>query len=171
MGAGSSTTVTLRCTAKLLDRLKVVADPAPASSTTILGDWTTHLVHVGRQQLVILVAERTLLPILIPARGMRTLVPRFLDALREVLEALDIPPDAIQRELDAMREVTIARTNSKRILGSLNDFAYLTTAHLPTTPSLHDIAFRLSDTPCGPLRMQAPRDVTRQLFADRLAGQ
>jgi hypothetical protein len=56
--------IVIRCTQKMLKRVGPPASEPPVS-TTRLGDWTVNLLGVGRQRFVLLVAERTRLPILL----------------------------------------------------------------------------------------------------------
>jgi hypothetical protein len=46
---------TLRCTKKLLDRMRVKPDPLPPPSTTKLGDWYADTLNLGRERLVLCV--------------------------------------------------------------------------------------------------------------------
>jgi hypothetical protein len=60
---GGGLLFTLRCTKKLLTRLKVKPDPRPPPSTTKLGDWYADVLNLGRERLVLCVSELTLLPV------------------------------------------------------------------------------------------------------------
>lgn len=113
---------TLRCTRKLLERLRASPGVALEPSTTRLGDWYATLVYERTEQLVLCVSERSLLPVLPPAKEARTLVPRFRNALAEFLACLGVPPAEIERERAEMADVRISRTASRQILGSMNDF-------------------------------------------------
>jgi hypothetical protein len=64
-----------------------------------------------------------------------------------------------------MAEIAIGRTASKRVLGSMNDFAWMADGYLQSRTSLLDISPRLAETPCGPLEMESPRRVTLALFS------
>ena len=65
--------VVLRCTQKLLLRLKQ-ADLSPGTeSTTLLGDWYGNILRIGRQQFLLFISERSRLPVVIPIREMRLL--------------------------------------------------------------------------------------------------
>jgi hypothetical protein len=81
--------VQLRCTAKLLARLKATPEREPVESTTSLGDWCANLVQVGRLPLILAVSERTLLPVVLRARDLRSIVPRLARGVAEVLGAID----------------------------------------------------------------------------------
>jgi hypothetical protein len=114
--------------------------------------------------LVIGVAERTLLPVLVPGREMSTLLPRFRQAVGELLQAIGVPGAAIDHELDAMSEIVIGRTTSRRVLGSLNDFVHLAEPFLDGRPLLQ-VALRLAEAPCRPIDMKSPRRATLAAFS------
>ena len=60
--------VVLRCTQKLLVRLKQVGDLPPVESTTRLGDWYGNILRIGRRQHLLFISERSRLPVVIPIR-------------------------------------------------------------------------------------------------------
>jgi len=157
--------MTLRCTAKLLKRLRLPVHPSSSTPTTKLGDWTAHLLFARHGQIVLCVSERTLLPVLLPGRDIATLIPRFREAVRVMLDAIGVPAEKIQRELDSMAEVAIGKTNSRRVLGSLNDFVRLAESFLGDVTSLLDVSLRLADAPCSPIGMESPRRATLRAFA------
>jgi hypothetical protein len=157
--------VILRLTQRLL---RLVGAPTIASqpSTTTLGDWTGGILYVGHQRYVLLVSEHGRLPVLMPGRDLRNLPRNFPGALAEVLFALRVPPAAIEREAEASSSATIATTNNRSLLGTINDFSFLVSHHLREHPEtdLVDAALWLSRTPVGPLRHEQPRDVACRLL-------
>src|SRR5881628_3146524 len=153
---------TLRCTARLRKRLGTTEDTASAPPSTKLGDWYAHLLFT-RPQLVLCVSERTLLPVLIPARDHRLLVPRLREAVVRALTALGIAVAAIESEQEAMKDAVIGKTVSRQVLGSMNDFVRMLDAYRGAG-SLLEVSLRLAETPCGPLRMNSPRDETNRAF-------
>jgi hypothetical protein len=155
---------TLRCTAKLLRRLNARPEAVAVPPSTRLGDWYAHLLSTRPSQLVLCVSERTLLPVLIPAREAETLLPRFREAAREMLQAVGVPTEAVQDEDLAMATAAFGKTSSRRVLGSMNDFARMCDAYLEDRASWLDLSLRLADTPCSPLQMESPRRATLQLF-------
>jgi hypothetical protein len=100
---------TLRCTVKLLTRLKVPLALAPIAASTRLGDWYANLLFTRPAQLVLCVSERTLLPVLVPARELETLLPRFRRTVRDVLEAIGVTEHAVCHEEREMADVAIGR--------------------------------------------------------------
>ena len=156
---------TLRCTGKLLARIGPVTEVTREPPTTVLGDWYGTLVHAPGMQLVLLVSERTLFPLVVPAREARTLPERIPVALGCALAELGVSPPAIDRELQVMAGPRIGKTASRQILGSMNDFRQMMMAHPWPPRSLTALSLELAEAPCGPIGMRSPDDLTRELFA------
>lgn len=154
--------VVLRCTRKLLRRLrKAPIDIAPASSGA-LGDWYANLLFVYRRPLVIAVSGRTLLPFLVPARDLHKLGPVLAEELGRLLAALGISAGRIHQEQSLMTDIVFARTDTRQILGTMNDFDRM----LDPRPgqSLTSAALELAEAPCGPIGMESPDRMTTRLF-------
>ena len=117
--------VVIRCTQKMLKRVGP-PDREPPTSTTRLGDWSANLVGVGRQRFVLLVADRTRLPILLPARDLKSIRVPLVDALAHVLLSLNVAAPSVRRELAEMRDGAFATTNNRSVLDTMNDFSNAT---------------------------------------------
>jgi len=158
--------VVLRCTQQLLRRLKRFDDPPPDPSTTLLGDWYGNLLRMGRRHALLFISQHSRLPVLIPVRQANRLAVVFPDAVCAALAVLAVPQSAIDEERTRMSEVAFDRTNSRTLLGTLNDFAFMTRAHFITVreAALEDIARDLARTPILPLKGARPIDLTRALF-------
>lgn len=157
---------TLRCTKKLLGRLPSCAtgEGIERASDTRLGDWTAQLFFMGRQQLVLGVNNKTLLPVLLPIAPNKTFLPRFVEAVGEMLMAIGIEDrQAVLSEMAAMGECIVAPTNDRRVLGTINDFGRALDFYVDGRP-LPEVALHLSETPCSPIGMERPRDVAREMF-------
>ncbi|WP_297901138.1 hypothetical protein [Metallibacterium sp.] len=165
--------LTLRCTQRVRSRLRLPEQlPEAPASTGALGDWYVHLVRFGRPEFAIATSERSLLTMLLPARELRTsLVPNLHASLRSLLERLDVPQECISRELAAMQPVSFGRATNRRVLGSMNDFAFQASHHLTHGDDLAAIAVRLSHTPMSaigerPGHLGFPDMLARALLAD-----
>ncbi len=160
---------TLRCTKKLLGRFGASRAPAPAGGdaapTTRLGDWHANVLYRTGAELVLLVNDRSLLPVLVSARPGDLIVARFVEALGAELDRLGIATDVVSAELAGMAEVQLARTRSRQILGTMNDFDRMLDSYLTPGNSLVDVALRLAEAPCGPIAMRSPADVAVELRA------
>ena len=98
----------LRCTKKLLDCIPgTVSEPGP--SDTLLGDWYANL-HESNPPVILLMSERTLLPIVIAANPINEIVVNFIEQLAFVLHDLGVDRAHIMRELQRMMECEIGKT-------------------------------------------------------------
>lgn len=155
----------LRCTRRLLDLVgSPVADPP--ESTTVLGDWYAKPFSVAQKRFVLMISGRTRIAVVIPGRRLSDLPHSLTHALSILLARLGVPADAIEREIDASQEVVFATTDSRSLLGTLNDFAALAKLRLRDRPdtSLDDLSFSLSCSPVAPLGYHYPADLARELF-------
>lgn len=157
----------LRCTQKLLDRINAWPDPEPAPPDTVLGDWYANLVRAGRTQVVLAVSERTLLPVVVPAREGRTVARRVAEAVEPMLSSIGIATEAANAERDAMQVAAIAKTASRRVLGSLNDLAFQLQVGLHHFPDRTLLAHSLwlAQTPLKLIEYGVPDRATIAAFA------
>ncbi|GCL66096.1 hypothetical protein AQPW35_51770 [Rubrivivax pictus] len=161
----------LRCTQKLLDRLNATPDPEPTPTDTVLGDWYANLIRVGRIQVVLAVSERSLLPVVVPARDGRSLAQRLSETSRLVLSAVGVPLDDAIAEHGAMQSWVIGKTVNRRVLGSLNDLAFQLEVGLRDSPDRTLLAqsLWLARTPLKVIDYGAPDQATLAAFAGRRA--
>ena len=157
---------TLRCTSKLLARLGPPTEVTPEPPSNALGDWYATLVHAPRLQVVLMVSERSLLPLVVPAREAATFLERAPRALAEVLLGLGVRSSVIEREVRAMAGPRIGRTANRQVLGSMNDFLRMMRSHPWPPSSLAAVSLELAKAPCGPIGMASPDDLTRELLTD-----
>jgi len=164
---------TLRPTARLARRLKHAPALDTPPATMRLGDWYANLVHVGRQQLVLAISEKTLLPLVVPAAPVAGLADRIRARLGEVLTAYGIEREVIEGETAAMAEIAYGKTTSRQLLGVLVELARLLPFDLEQTATLLETSLRLAETPCGPLYKTAhsfpDRTTVALLAGDELA--
>ena len=156
----------IRCTKKLLGRMRVEVDVNPPEPTTILGDWYANILRFGKQQYILAVSEKTLLPVLLPATEAKLLPKRLPGAVFDVLKGLGIPWGAIDREMGEMQEAVIGRTANRKVLGTLNEFSFAAPYRLVEGASLVEVALWLAETPCGAIGMNFPDRLTADAFAE-----
>ena len=159
--------LTIRCTRKLLKRLGTEALPESGHPTNRLGDWYANLVCTRRSPLIICISERSLLPVLVEARGSRSFIARFQEPVRSVLRHIGAASELLDSEAREMGQITIGATASRRVLGSLNDLASLTrfTMAERTTIDLTTLAIELANTACSPINYETPRSVSLALLS------
>ncbi len=161
--------ITLRCTKKLLARLGATRpaknEPAETPPTTRLGDWHANVLYRPNAELVLFVNDRSLLPVVVPARPTDIVAMRLVEALATTLLRLGASPRAVEAEIAEMTVVQIGPTRSRQILGSMTDFDNLLDHRLEPGRTLIDAGLELAAAPCGPIGMRRPRDVAIELLA------
>lgn len=163
----------LRCTQKLLDRLKSTPHPEPVAPDTALGDWYANLIRAGRIQVILAVSERSLLPVVVPARDGRLLVQRLGESVEQMLTDIGIAAEDVTAERRAMQSWTVGKTANRRVLGSLNDLAFQLQVGLLEFPDRTLLAQShwLAKTPLKVIDYGAPGQATRAAFAAHRALQ
>jgi hypothetical protein len=162
--------VVLRCTQKLLIRLKRTAVLAGPESTTRLGDWYGNILRIGRQQHLLFISEHSRLPVIIPIREARRLEAIFPDAVCAALRTVGVASDDIADERSRMSTIAFGKTRSRSLLGTLNDFAFMAQygngqRQEPERPE--DLMRFLARTPILPLAGANPIELTRVAFSSR----
>lgn len=139
------------------DRMKTASAAQPDDvSTTALGDWfATPLMW--RPQAVLLVNTRTMLPVLTPLAPAAKLLDRVPSAIAEVLAAHGVSDEFIAAELDAMADVRLTKTNSRQILGVMNELIFHAEHRFVTADAnLLALSIELADVMLGPLDYSTP---------------
>jgi hypothetical protein len=146
----------LRCTKKLLDRIKPEI-VAAGQSDTALGNWYATVLF-WKPQVALLVSERTLLPVLMPLAPAVTLARRFPAQLALVLKEHGVPSEFIAQEVWRMDKVQYAKTANRSVVGILNEFVKQAEFWLAAyayekgdDDDLLAISVKLAETPCSPL--------------------
>ena len=157
----------LRCTQKLLARLKQADHLPVVESTTRLGDWYVNILQLGRRQHLLFISERSRLPVVIPIREGKRLAEVFPDAVCEVLALVGVAVADIADERLRMLEIAFGRTRNRSLLGTLNDFAFMAevgSARRPEPETPEELIRFLAQTPILPLDGASPIDLTRAEF-------
>ena len=162
--------VVLRCTQKLLVRLKQVADLPPVESTTRLGDWYGNILQIGRRQYLLFISEPSRLPVVLPITESKRLGTVFPEAVCERLAIVGIAAADIADERMRMSELAFGRTRNRSLLGTLNDFAFMAQsgdARRTEPESREELMRFLSQTPILPLDGASPIELTRAVYQDK----
>jgi hypothetical protein len=162
--------VVLRCTQKLLVRLKWPDVSADTESTTLLGDWYGNILRIGRQHYLLFISERSRLPVVVPIREMRRLEAILPDAVSAALSAIGVASDDVADERLRMSTIAFGKTRNRSLLGTLNDFAFMAQQGIgqrrdPESPE--DLMQFLARTPILPLDGENPVALTRAAFSNR----
>jgi len=114
----------LHCTKKAQDRLKIKPADILPEPTTCLGNWYCNEFAASRRKYLIFVNERTLLPIVISVKGLKTsgdILELFKQRLFKTFLLLKLPEERFMPEILEMDDVVFAKTASRSVVGSMND--------------------------------------------------
>lgn len=157
---------TLRCTRRILQRLRLDPPVDEAVPTNRLGDWYANSFSIGRDQIVLCVSERTLLPVVLPLRGFRA---QLVHAVRWMLEGVGIAPEVIASELAPLEGMPIGRTRNRAVLGSMNEMILSADLYLTDpdrNPDLRAASLHLSTMICGQLKYDTPGEATARALKE-----
>ena len=162
--------VVLRCTQKLLVRLKRAGDLPVVESTTRLGDWYGNILRIGRRQHLLFISEQSRLPVVLPITESKRLTTVFPDAVCERLAIVRVNPEDVADERARMSEIAFGRTRNRSLLGTMNDFAFMAqqgNVNRVEPESPDELMRFLSETPILPLDGASPIALTQAVFEPR----
>jgi hypothetical protein len=139
-------------TRKLLDPAGGPSAAPDEASTTRLGSWYATVLF-WKPQVALLVNETTLLPALMPLPPGATVLARVPAALERILAVHGVDSTFIDAEIAEMAEGRLAKTNSRSVVGVMNEFTHLADASTDggRAGDLDALSLWLAQTPCGPL--------------------
>lgn len=135
----------IRCTKKLQKEMGLkksdLLDEEPRFS--YLGSWHANLIHIDRRKCILFVNDKTLFNFIasdVSRAHIKELSVLFKDYLQCVLAGEGIVKRAREKILLEYAEVAYANTNSKRVLGSMNDLAFHYKYHILEEGGVHGCA-------------------------------
>jgi hypothetical protein len=114
----------LHCTKKAQDRLKIKPSEMLHDHTTRLGNWYCNEFTAARRKYLIFVNEKTLLPVIISIKGLKTvddIMELFRQRLFKIFLFMEMPEGKFMPELLEMDHVIFAKTQNRSVIGSMND--------------------------------------------------
>jgi hypothetical protein len=119
----------IRCTKKLQKEMGLAKSVLEAAepSLTRLGPWHANLIYIDRRKCVLFTNDKTLFNFIAPdvsRAQIRNLAELFRGWLSCVLADEGFPQEIIESVLAEHADIVYGNTNSKSVLGSMNDIAY-----------------------------------------------
>lgn len=166
----------LKCTQKVLRELglKPPAGQLSRDPDTRLGHWYVNLFAVDRRKTFLFMSERTLLSFVmfgIKKSNVQHMPEVFVRGLVQLLVLEGFKPPEIERALTGYETLEVARTDSRKLLGNMNDLMDLYCHHILweggfRTCDLDGIFKRMNRTPQRNLGWAYSIDVTRELLSE-----
>jgi hypothetical protein len=154
--------IVLRLTKMLAKRLSLTVAPQAIDSTNPYADWCVHQFSFVRHRFLIAVNTRSLLPVVMPARGATdraTLITRVLQQVEMHLRDRGWSELFEEFILPEASAVILGTIDNRSLQSSINDLIFLASAYLESGLSVSDVNFRLGEAPMGYLEMDHPRMV------------
>ena len=160
---------TARCTPTVLQALHLPDAAQGQPPSTALGDWYVDFINLRDHRLVLFVSDRSLLPVVVPVKTLKTALDRHIASLHDLLQDLGVPPPIIRAELDEMEERRVAKTQSRSVLASMGDLALKVRWILAEAPGATppEISNDLARIQSGPPAMTYPAEVAIGLLLKR----
>ncbi|MFN2441160.1 MAG: hypothetical protein ABR517_00600 [Thermoanaerobaculia bacterium] len=143
------------------------------AGTSRLGNWYVNLIEWDGPSFFLFTSERSLLSVVVPA-DQKDLLQEFVRRVMNLLSMIGVPDESIHRELEHFRDLAIATTRSRSVLGSMNDLALGVIVRMEQGPhpvSLSDLELELSKIPMSAIgtrgQLEYPRTVGLALMGVR----
>lgn len=122
--------IQLRCTQKLLKEIGITKSDFCniCQSDSILGNWYANIFIIDRRKAIAFVNERTFLSFLIygiSKRNIKGIKELFINGLSQLLSLEGFTATDIENNIKGCAEIQYTITNSKTILGNVNDIVNL----------------------------------------------
>ena len=163
----------LKCTGKLqkVMGLKKKDLATTVQDGSVLGSWHANLIYIDRRKCILFTNDKTLFNFLVPDVGrdqIKDLANIFRDYLSCMLNEEEIP-DAVQEKImHEYNDIEYSKTDSKRVLGSMNDLAYHYKARILDAGGIHSykipqIIKDLNRMPMGTIQYNYPIDLLKEV--------
>ena len=142
----------MRAMKKLRDRIGPPDLREGERSTTVLGEWYATR-FVWRPDVLLLVNEKALLPVLLPLAPAGTALSRAVDRIAGAMATYGATEAMIAAELEQMQTHRIGPTANRSVVGVMNELVFFADAYRDQIQSdLDELAARLANVPYSPLR-------------------
>lgn len=159
----------LRCTQKLLKAIgNRSITPVEHTRSALLGDWYANLLVIGRQHTLLFTNESTRYSFAVldvKKAALPTITTLFVESLKLNLAHEDIPAYVVDRLVADYRNLSLAGTANRSVLGSMNDLANLLEHYVRETEMASDVRRinrELNRTPHKPLGWKSAIDVLHE---------
>lgn len=167
----------IRCTRKLLEELGLPDTKIAGinSADTLLGNWYANVLRIGLEKCVLVMNEKTLYSFILPwafRNEPDKFRAAFIDGLRQALEAEWVEPNDIERVIKEYERIEFTTTESKRLLGNMNDLAkqyeyYVSEAGGVKSRHLAKAVRKANQTPQRNLDWRNSEETLERLFRDK----
>ena len=162
----------IKCTTKLLNELGVKPANAP-DQPPCLCDWHANVLRLDRKKYVLFTNDQTLYSLFVPwnkSPRSTDIMERFRFGLLKSLMSEGLAEEQIKYLLSEHAQFTITKTNSRSVLGSMNDLTIQIKSMILVSDGL-DVNFsevnrQLNRIPMSAIKYQVSIDELKRRLAD-----
>jgi hypothetical protein len=164
----------IRCTKKLQKEmgLKKAALSTSEPAFSQLAGWHANLIFIHRRKCILFVNDKTLFSFIVPdvsRAQLKELSGLFASHLACVLAEEDLSAPVREKILAEYANIEYANTNSKSVLGSMNDLAHHYQSYVLSERGVHSsgipsIIKQLNRMPMGALNYAFPIEALKELY-------
>jgi len=165
--------VIIKCTTKLLNELGVKPANAPDQPLSLC-DWHANMLWLDRKKYVLFTNDQTLYSLFVPwnkSPRSTDIMERFRFGLLKSLMSEGLAEVQIKYLLSEHAQITITKTNSRSVLGSMNDLAFqikpmILVSDGLTDVNLSEVNLQLNRIPMSAIKYQISIDELKRKLAD-----
>jgi hypothetical protein len=162
----------IKCTTKLLNELGVKPANAPDQPPSLC-DWHANVLRLDRKKYVLFTNDQTLYSLFVPwnkSPWSTDIMERFRFGLLKSLMSEGLAEVQIKYLLSEHAQITITKTNSRSVLGSMNDLTIQIKSMILVSDGL-DVNFsevnrQLNRIPMSAIKYQVSIDELKRRLAD-----
>ena len=137
-----------------------------------LGSWHANMIYIDGKKCLLFVNDKTLFNFIVPditKTQIRELSKIFKSTLACVLSAEGVPEGAKAKIMSECESILYGNTNSKSVLGSMNDLAFHYKHHIQSEGGAHSYAVpsiigKLNRMPMGALEYVYPIEALKAIY-------
>lgn len=164
----------IRCTKKLRKEMGLNRDDLENNdgNEIKLGGWHANLIYINRRKCILFANDKTLLNFLVPGltrKQIRQLDNEFRNHLEKLLANEGLKKELQLQIIGEYRHVEYGKTNSRSILGSMNDLADNYTYHILDRggvqhADMNNIVKAMNRMPMGAISYHSPIKVFLEMY-------
>jgi hypothetical protein len=163
----------IKCTTKLLNELGIKSTNAPDQRSSLC-DWHANMLWLDRKKYVLFTNDQTLYSFLVPwnkSPRSTDFMKRFRLGLLKSLMSEGLVEVQIEYLLSEHTQISITKTNSRSVLGSMNDLAIQIKSMIFVSGGLTDVNWpevnrQLNRIPMSAIKYKVGIDELKRRLAD-----
>lgn len=156
-----------RCTTKLAKKIGAYQNSSNIEAENSFLDWHVNLFTCQRIQYIIVTNTTSLLSVFMYGRGITDetdFIRGFVNIAKNYLPEIGCEFQLLKFIAPKTSVVTFTKTNSRSVLGSMNDFVNIAKWLITEKEcSPYDLSFEINRTPMSYLKMDSPYNVLKKM--------